>query len=570
MTHKGGLLRPNVGVAITCTIKGMHINYTARLLNLLPLHAEEDATREAISTAELILQLSPFESDQKEAAAVLSTVRRLFDALCLLDQRPAMQDQWAFVSFSASLLGHSLVRVLASPNQTLCPAYFWRDDGDQSPDRIEAQRQLLHTIESGRVQFCADGKPEPIRFVYVAWGLIRLGSQFLLVHRDDQTRPDVSNYVFPGGRFRLDDLPMAQQTAASLRSLHCNNSAVALAALPRTLNRELSEEIGLVANDHYSSQQRRVIGPYHKVEGARNRHAYTAYQLVLHDIRLTARGEARVLERAAAEPDRLVWFSVDDIVASSGRADGKQAFVDALREQLGEDLTGFLDATPDSGGTPYRLSGDAHATDIPASLGQAFRIGKTGDERTVLIPMSAAEGALLWTIMAHAKGLQLSVGERHLKLLGGGWIKLCSADAEQTTISLFETLSRADFPLIQRVEDDFVRSTIDPGFLYFSEDAFRYRLTDHGQSGELLLSLAKDLAPWGEIAPASLRIALNRNMTKALLAIGATLELPPGYSEEAMKKGIKEMLDSKTRPFGLRKLVRTAATRYRITVPKAE
>lgn len=555
---------------MTFTIKDMEINYTARLLNLLPLHAEEDATREAISTAELILQLAPRESDQKEAAAVLSTIRRLFDALCLLDQRPAMQDHWAFVSFPASLLGHSLVRVLASPNQTLCPADFWRDGGDSSSDRIEAQRRLLHAIESGRVQFCADGKPEPIRFVYVAWGFIRLGSQFLLVHREDQTRPDAANYVFPGGRFRLDDLPMAQQTAESVRGLHCSNSVFALVALPRTLDRELGEELGLVANDHYTSQQRCAVGPYHKVEGIRNRHAYTAYQLVLYDIRLTTQGEARVLERAATEPDRLAWFSVDDIVASAGRADGKQAFVDALREQLGDKLAGFLNSSPDSGGTPYRLSGDLYAADIPASHEQPFHIGKTGDEKTVLIPMSATEWTLLWAIMAHARGLRLSICDHHLRLLGGGWIKLCSADAERTTTSLLEALSRAGHPLIQRLASGFVRSAIDPNFLYFSGDAFRYRLTDQGQSGELFVTLAKDLAPWGVIAPASLRIMLNRNMTKALLAIGANAEFPSFYNEEAMKKGIKEMLDSKTRPFGLRKFVRTTATRYRITAPKAE
>lgn len=543
----------------------MNTGLLARLLELLPLHAEEDDVREEITTAELLAHMAPEGGGCPEAEAVLATVRRLFDALCLLDRRPTLRDRWAFVSFPASLVGHSLLRTLASPDQTLCPADFWRE-GDTSSERIEEQRRLLRALEDGRLRFGPEGTVQPIRFVHVAWGIVRLGRHFLLRHREDKSRPDAAGFVIPGGRFRLGDLPVAQQAAASLRQLHNGRFDLALAAMPDTLKRELEEELRILPIEHYTARQRCSIGPYRRVEGAKNRHAYTEYQFVLYDIQLTPLGEALVLEGAHTEPDLLAWFTLEDILSPVGRADGRRAFVDALRERMGEGLEDFLQATPDSGGTPYRLTDEAQSVDLPAAPGHPFRIGRTGDEKEQVIPLTTEAWSLLWTIMAHERGLRLTA-EKHLALLGGGWIKLLSTEAEQTAHVLTEVLTHAGLPLIQRIPGGFVRSAIAPDCVYFAPDSFRYRLTETGQKGELELVLAADLAPWTTLAPAVLHIDLNRNMTRALLAIGMG-EDPVGYSEEAMKKGIKEMLDSKTRPFGLRKFVRTVASRYRIVVPK--
>ena len=555
-------------VCVNDPAKLMATKYLIRLLELLPLHAEEDDLREVVSIAELLDHMAPDGHGRTEAEAVLATVRRIFDALRLLDLRPAMRDKWAFVSFPAFLTGHSLMRTLASENQSLCPEDYWRDAGDTAPDRVEEQRQLLRALESGRVRFCPDGYAKPIRFVYVAWGFIRFGRHFLLVHREDKTREGTANYVLPGGRFRIDDLPMHMQTAETLRLIHCASSSVALGALARTLERELGEELGILSGEHYVASKRLVVGPYRKVEGARNRHAYTEYQLVLHDLRLTTAGEARVLERAASDTDRLTWFSVEEILAPAGRIDGKQAFVDALREQLGDELRAFLDDTPDSGGTPYVLSGDTRAVDLPASQDQPFRVGRTGDEKEVSIPLSGDEWALLWTAMAHARGLSLAALDGHLVFLGGGWIKLRTTTVGHVAENLIRRLSEAGLPLIRRA-GDFVRSAIAPEILYFAENSFQYSLAEAGQGGDLEVSLVTNPAPWAELAPTNLHIPLNRNMTRALFAVAEDKD-PVGYSEEAMKKGVKEMLDSKTRPFGLRKLVRMANNCYRITVPQAE
>lgn len=544
----------------------MNTELLARLLELLPLHAEEDDVREEIATAELLAHMVPVGMERPEAEAVLATVERLFDALCLLDRRPTLRDHWAFVSFPASLVGHSLLRTLASPDRTLCPADFWRE-GDTSSERTEEQRRLLQALEDGRVRFGPEGAAQPIRFVYVAWGIVRVGRHFLLRHREDKSRPDAAGYVIPGGRFRLGDLPVAQQTAASLRQLQNGRSDLALAALPDTLKRELEEELRILPGEHYTARQRCIVGPYRKVEGAKNRHAYTEYQFVLYDIQLTHLGEARVLEGVHMEPDLLAWFTLEDIISPVGRADGRRAFVDALREHMGEGFEAFLQATPDSGGTRYRLTDEAQSVDLPAAPNQPFRIGRTGDEKEQMIPLTTEAWSLLWTVMAHDRGLRLTP-EKHIDLLGGGWIKLLSAEAEHAAHDLIDAMTRTGLPLIQLIAGSFMRAAIAPGSLFFAPDAFRFYLNETGQKGELKLVLAANLAPWATLVPAVLRVDLNRNMTRALLAIG-TGEDPLGYSEDAMKKGIKEMLDSRTRPFGLRKFVRTVASRYRIVVPQA-
>ena len=540
-----------------------------KLLELLPLHAEEGDAREVIGSAELLDRMAPKGKGRSDAEVALAGLRRLFDALGLLDQRPSMRNKWSFVSFPASLVGHSLLRTLASPNQTLCHSDYWREDCDAPSEHIEEQRHLLRALEFGRIRSNPERSAQPIRYVYAAWALIRLGQQYLLYHREDKPRPEEPNWVFPGGRFRFTDLPIELQVPESLRLTHCSNSKLAFEALPRTLKRELFEELGLTDGEHYVASVRRVIGPYRKVEGAKNRHAYTEYQLKLHDIKLTSQGEARLLERAVNKPEWLAWFFRSDIVSLAGRADGERAFVDALREQLGDSLGDFLESIPDSSGTEYQFCNSAQAVDLPASYDRPFRVGRTGDEKELKIQLSTEQWALLCTIMAYAKGIDLTPGEKHLALLGGGWIKLNSAEAKRTATKLIEALSQANLPLIRRTPNNFVRPNISPDILYFDEYAFRYRLADAGGPGKLEIDLRMELAPWSELAPATLSINLNRSMTRALIAIGSGKD-PENYSEDTMKKNIKEMLDSKTQSFGLRKFVRIAKPSYRITVPKAE
>ena len=300
-----------------------------QLLDLLPLYSEEDDLREAVPEVELLEQLS-VSFGRPAAQANLAVVRRLFEALCLLDLRVLQQRVWAFSSFSAFLAAQSLLQTLSTPDQRLCEADYWRTAAEVGNTAIEEQRVLLHQLESRRARFHPTKSAEPIRYVYVAWGLLRLGGLFLLHHREDLTRPNVKNYVFPGGRFKPSDLPLKQQTPNILRRLHCSQSATALEALPSTLERELLEELGIRSGEHFSAAPRQILAPYRRVEGTGNKHAYTEYVLALYEVRLTAEGETQLLATVADKNDKLSWFSAEDLANPLGRADGKTAFIDAL------------------------------------------------------------------------------------------------------------------------------------------------------------------------------------------------------------------------------------------------
>ena len=236
---------------------------------------------------------------------------------------------------------------------------------------------------------------EPIRFVFVAWGLIRLGGKFVLHHREDRTRLDIKNYVLPGGRFKPGDLPLELQTRDTLRKLHASVSQVAIDALPRTLSRELLEELGLHIGEDCHASNRVILEPYRWVEGSQNKHAYTEYVLALYDVSLTPEGEARLLDRIADSGDTLVWFSIEDLVDPTGRADGKRAFIDALVQQFGDKLPDFLGPPPHRAQPLTVSTSGLRRSRFPSRYDEPVLIGETGKERPRVLGFSEEGHALL-------------------------------------------------------------------------------------------------------------------------------------------------------------------------------
>lgn len=545
----------------------------SQLLRLLPLHSEEDDIRETVTEAKLLEQLSA-SFGRPAAEATLTVVRSLLQALCLLDLRVLGQGVWTFSSFPAFLAAQSLLHTLATPGQRLCETDYWRTPGDVGNPRVEAQRKLLHQLETRRVQFHPTGRAEPVRYVYVAWGLIRIGGQFLLYHREDRTRPEVRNHVFPGGRFKPDDLEIEQQTPAILRNLHCSQSTTAIEALPRTLERELSEELGMRPGQHFSASLRLILDPYRHVEGTGNRHAYTEYVLALYDVSLSAEGETRLLDTVANAEGRLIWFSSEDLVAPLGRSDGKTAFIDALHQQFGTRLKSFFDATPTSSTLPYRFSARADAVELPVQSDEPILIGETGKERKRLVALSPEGHGLLVVAAAHARGIDVEADPEHLCLYPGGWLKLKSVHALTVMKELLATLEGERLPLIQSVYGDFARISVDPDILFFDERCFSYWIhQEKSTRGELALSFRFLGLPWAECVEGSVSVALVAHMIRSIEAI-ASGDVGPGgleeygYSDETLKKNVKEMLDEKTRSIGLRKLIRVACKRYQIGVKR--
>jgi len=532
------------------------------LAHALPIHAEEGSFRECIAEDQFLAVVA--DAGTTDAGqATLAVVRRLLETLCLLDAAELENGNWAFVSFPAYLLGRSLLESLSTTGQTLFEAGYWNQTGSPAPSLVEEQRRLLAQVESRRIRFHPTGNAAPIRVVYVAWGVIRLGGDFLLVHREDDHRRDIKNYVFPGGRLNLTDLPTELRNPASLRALRENDMALAVPGLENTLKRELAEELDLRPELDYRAAPHRVLEPFRKLEGARNNHAYTQYHITLNSIHLSTEGEVRLLDKVSCG-EGFAWFTLDDLLAPPGRPDGKAVFIDALREEFPHDLSDFLGGIPDSSGTPYRLTGETQAVDLPSAPCMPFRIGKTGKEKDHANPLDTDELALLWTLAAHARGMALKVDESRIKLLGGGWARL--VEAEATTRRLISKLAGMGLPLVQMVSDTYARVAIDPAIAYFAESAYRYHLDDR----TLHLSLSLTTEPWALNQDIEKSLPLDPTLTLALRAIEKDGRLWKGdkmLEGKDFDRELREKLDKPLRTLGLRKLVRIDREDYVIDVP---
>lgn len=536
------------------------------LAESLPLFAEEGGYRESLRQEDLLVALQ-WNDDRGEALGTLAFARRLFEAIGLLDMAELERGHWAFVSFPAYLVARSLIETLATPGQGMFHPGYWQQDGSKSESMIEEQRRLLAELEDRRTRLHPTAEAAPIRFVYVAWGLIRLGNSFLLVHREDKSRSDTHNFVFPGGRFTIDDLPPEQRGPEALRRLQGSDPEWMSDALEHTLSRELDEELGLRIQTDYIPAVIRDLRPYRKIEGARNNHAYTEYRIRVFSIALSPAGEARLLDRTAAS-DGFAWFLLDDLLAPRGRADGKTPFIDALKSEFPGGLDDFLAAIPDSSGTPYQLAGDSNAVDLPVSPADPFLLGKTGKEKAQSVPLSAAELALLAVLVAHARGLAVSPEKAHLCLLGGGWIKLLSAEAQTAAQSLIRKLADARLPWVQMAAQTFCRLSIDPGIVFFGEAHYRYRLDGY----RLHITFALDAAPWATRMALEKVIELDPTMTlviRTILTDSALWKCAKIIEGKDADREFREKIDRHLRPLGLRKLIRTLQDDYVIQVPAA-
>lgn len=540
-----------------------------RLLQILPLHAEEGGLREAILEQTILSQLATFDIAGGEANVTLSIIRRLFDSLALLDRQELNLDKWAFASFPAALLGRSLLETLANQEQQLFESHYWEQGAHRPVGVVEEQRALLKAVENRRIQFHPEKSPNPIRVVHVAWGMIRLGNQYLLVHREDKQRKDAKGYVFPGGRLNYHDLLKTEQNDYAMRKLFSANSPLANESLERTLHRELSEELGLVYGDDYQSESLTQLAPYSKVEGAANNHGFSTYNIKLFSIKLTSEGELKLLSRQANEPDQLVWFNAEEL-ALKRKTDGKEPFIDALIANSSQHLNEMLEKIPDSSGTYYRFTEETDAIDLPTVAAEPFMRGKTGKEKAVINNLSNDEWAMLQILAWHTRGLSVNLDSNHLQGLGGGWLKCISQSTKDVMQHLVQKLNLIGLPLVDVVAGDYVRLSIKPELVFFSEMQFSFKcIEDTTGAGTLSLALTGIKTDYAELYPMKLDIALNRNMMRVINAIsqGNDPEADPKIRAEDLPRAIRTNIRDPLQPLGLRKFFETEQGNYRIVVP---
>ncbi len=517
-------------------------------ISMLPLHAEEGGRREVLSESELVKVLIEQDTQEETSKALVCTLRRQFEALALLDPLELRDGKWAFVSFPASLLGRSWLTTLATPGQALLPAGYWGQDAPEGDK--EEQRALLHRIETGRVRL--NPQARPIRVVHVAWAWIRLGEKFLMHQREDKARPGEKSYGLPGGRFSLDDLPSTVQLRTDiLREIFRLDSEIVAEHIKATLERELKEETDLTPGMHYTYEAFGMpLPPYEAVNGAGNRHAYSAYKFHLFQVKLTHAGETHLLTQISKKSNLLKWFSAAEFAAPQ-RTDGSSAYVDALHQAWGKDLGKYLSAVPDSGASPPVFKGESMTLDLPGTSAAAFQLGKPGKEKAMRLAgsLEEAEWQLLMLLGWHTRGYQIQMNpDADVRLLGNSWIE--APGIIQFARSLHEKTQPVVPGLVEIREDCYVSLRIVPDILFLSVDQFRYQILGSNKAGGKLQLKRLDLITlWGSLNGDIYERDINGNTVATLRELEKGDE-PPGDWERTLRDQFGEGV----RGTGLRRL----------------
>ena len=545
------------------------------LADVLPYYAEEGSLATQLTVAEAIENVTQMGGGSPcEATLVVTTCQRLFDSLALLDRRLLPAGQWQFVSFPAQLVARSILSALSDEDQDFFERGYWEQGSHRPEELIEAQRALLHGMETARVSSHRRSAASPIRFVYVAWGLIRLDGRFLLHHREDKTRRQTGNYVLPGGRFNPSDLPSDLQTPRALPLIQRAESPEALSCLERTLTRELAEETGLHPGEHYEFRDWRRLRPYRGIEGTRNNHAYTEYLIQIFEVTLTASGHLRLFETLSERPDQFAWFSSEEL-AHKVRSDGKAAYLEALDADLGDELMGALDEVHEAFLDQPKFQDETDAIDCPMTNASQLMRGRTGKERTVPIIFSGDERAILFGLAWHAKQLAFS-NTRHVALLPSGWVKVLD-ESERTCFSLItEKLRDAGLDLIECRDEQFFRISATAEIIFFDGSSFRYDIgaTDDGSGRDcwFRICLPAMNTPIGRTAGVEHRFQITRNTLRIIESIagGKDPEQIPKIKSGDIQRMIRDQIDVETKPLGLRKFLRIADKEYSLAARRVD
>lgn len=515
---------------------------------MLPLHAEEGGRREIVAECELVKIIATQGIPEDTIAALIYALRRQFEALALLDSVELQKGNWAFVSFPASLLGRAWLTTLVTPGQALLPQDYW-EQGEHRPDETkEEQRALLHRMETERLRL--NPQAQPIRTVHVAWALLRWGDKFLLHRREDKTRPGEKGYGMVGGRFNLNDLPPATQSRADiLREVFKLDSEVVARHIIVTLQRELTEETRMLMGQHYTCEPfGQPLPPYKEVNGAGNRHAYSAYMFHLFQIKLTPAGETHLLAKVAGD-ERLTWFTAAEIAASQ-RADGAAAYVDALFHAWGENLEKNLSSVPVSASSP-KFTGESMMLDLPGAPDATFQLGKPGKEKALppARALTQEEWQLLMLLGWHTRGFRIELAaDAKVRLLGNGWMD--APVIVPLARGLLDKVQPVLPGLVEIREDCFVSLQATPQVVFWAADLFRYQVLGSNRDGGVFRLNRPPLeTSWGRLSADSYERDINGKTVATLRALEKGDE-PAGDWERTLR----DQLGEGVKAVGLRRL----------------
>ncbi len=533
------------------------------ILQNLPLFAEEGGFSTTVPREQMVRQLTKTEMTEETAVVVVALVERLLLSLSLLDQDALERGEWRWISYPAQLAARSILSGSLVGGKVL-ESSFWYGD---APDAIvEQQRELLHRLEQQRIQSVSS--PEPIRFVHVAWAIIRIGDTILLSHREDRTRSGQGNHVFIGGRMNRGDL-QEQSGEQSLRILDALYSEATTNALIHTLQREVYEETGLHAREHYSATPLFSLDSYRELEGSGARHAYTEYDIHLFSLELTQAGFFRLFERVGGDHN-LSLFTLDELVAGHS-ADGRVPYIKALvdqfqnRDLLHEQLSSF----PLSWGEEYHQLGSEKVGVIVPVGSSGWRVGTAGHENRIEVGLTDEVSDLLLALACYSLGYALepsSDADWQPTLLPYGWVEM-EADQISVVAKAAGVMSEHGLDVIE-VADQYARISIAPEQLFIDPRFFSGRIDESGiGKPQLVVESTEVNSAIGVIRKRAIKV----EVADSVVAVLQRMEAESLYKDEieATEKYLRRGADSvekRSQLIGLRKLIRTSSNKSKLSI----
>jgi 8-oxo-dGTP pyrophosphatase MutT (NUDIX family) len=447
------------------------------LISHLPRYAEEEGDFYSVPREALITALChQHQLDRAIAENTINLIEALLDTLAVLNTAYLQKGEWCFISFPAQLLATSLLTAMSDNESRFFADNFWNTQGIADA-RKNQQREVLSIVENKRYEHHSSHNAKPIRYIYVAWSIIKLDGNILFYQREDtQKRFDkkAGDYGLMGGRLNQHDVTADMTMPVLLAELQSANSDLIKKTLPDTLKREIREEVGLVFEQHYRFKPWRSLKPYRQVQGSAPNHALTEYYLDVFQIELTLEGYL-FLQQQIKRDERLVWFAIED-VANGETGDGKIAYVKALVDDFDDRLalkTGLL-ALPDSFAAGYLFDPPKYGLTLSIDAEKPLLAGVLGKEKPIDVALTPRQLAVLLGLAAHGRGFEFVTLEENIILHPYGWIDVKNNPTLQAELKQLAELFKGTDLIIENHHDMLFRLSINPDVVYFDEALFTY------------------------------------------------------------------------------------------------
>lgn len=547
------------------------------LIQELPRYAEEEGDFYSINRNNLVNAIC----ERNAIAPIIAenTVmlcERLLDILSVLNADYLLKGEWCFVSFPAQLLATSVLTALSDGESRFFAPNFWNTQGI-SNDKKNQQRDVLSLIENARYENHASQQAQPIRYCYVAWGIIKLDGKILFYQREDTQKrfeKTAGDYGLIGGRANQNDVQITDK-AALIKELQSPNSGIIKKALPKTLKRELSEEAEWLFETHYMFMPWRRLKPYRQVQGAAPNHALTEYYLDIFQIELTLEGYLLLRQKVQSD-ERLAWISITDIERGQ-TSDGKIPYIKALYDDFDGDhsvLAAELKALPDSFVPGYLFQPNKYGITLPVDPIKPVLVGVLGKDKPLDIHLTARQLALVLGLAAHLHGFEFATLTENIVLHPFGWIEVTGhLEIQAELVGLADILNDGNL-VMENHRDTFFRLSIMPEVIFFADELFAFSVRGadlNGTKAKIPVTLQRQTfqTALGCVGEKTEVFELTRGFVHRLKTLSGdsfsvydndAIQIEDNYKKELHK-------DAKFKALGLRNLVRREAGTFKFVLP---